>query len=148
MSRHGRQLTRRSSLQSARLSNSRSLVKSKPLPVQGEYVAPEKIEGVYARSPFVAQSFVYGNSLRASLVAVVVPDPEHLLPWAAARKLPGDLKTLCGNKVVADAVLRSMQEEGRAAKLNTFEQVHTLSIHRTGQTHMGSTGGLTVTVCS
>ena len=76
-------------------------------------MAPEKVEGVYARSPFVAQSFVYGNSLRAQLVAVVVPDPDHLLPWAAARKLPGDLKALCANKVVADAVLRSMQEEGR-----------------------------------
>ena len=86
-------------------------------------MAPEKIEGVYARSPFVAQSFVHGNSLQAQLVAVVVPDPEHLLPWAAARKLPGDLKALCANKVVADAVLRSMQEEGRAAKLNSFEQV-------------------------
>ena len=40
---------------------------------------------MYVRSPFVAQSFVFGDSLRHQLVAVVVPDPDHLLPWAASR---------------------------------------------------------------
>ena len=48
-------------------------------------IAPEKIENVYARSSFVAQSFVFGDSLRHQLVAIVVPDPEILLPWAASR---------------------------------------------------------------
>ena len=52
---------------------------------QGEYVAPEKIENVYSRSPFIAQVFVYGNSLSAHLVALVVPDPEVLQPWASQR---------------------------------------------------------------
>jgi long-chain acyl-CoA synthetase len=64
---------------------------------QGEYVAPEKIENVYARSPFVLQSFVYGNSLRAQLVAVVIPDPEYLLPWARERGLGRDPAELCNN---------------------------------------------------
>ena len=94
--------------------------------MQGEYLAPEKVENVYARSPLVAQSFVYGDSFRSQLVAIVVPDPDALLPWAAARKLPKDLKQLCEHKVVIDAVLRSMQEQGRAAKLKGFEQVMTL----------------------
>ena len=38
------------------------------------------------------QSFVYGNSLRSQLVAIVVPDPEYLLPWAKERGLGQDLK--------------------------------------------------------
>ena len=52
---------------------------------QGEYIAPEKLEDVFSRSPLVAQAFVYGNSLRAQLVAVLVPDPDTLFPWAASR---------------------------------------------------------------
>ena len=90
---------------------------------QGEYLAPEKVEGVYSRSPLVAQSFVYGDSYRSQLVAVVVPDPDALIPWATARKLPKDLKQLCAHRTVVDAVLRSMLEQGRAAQLKGFEQV-------------------------
>ena len=90
---------------------------------QGEYIAPEKIENVYVRSPFVLQTFVYGNSLRAHLVAMIVPDPEYLLPWAAERGLPQDLAVLCGHPQVQAAVFKSMQEEGRVAGLKGFEQV-------------------------
>lgn len=43
---------------------------------QGEYVAPEKIENIYLRSKYVAQCFIYGESLKNYLVGIVVPDPE------------------------------------------------------------------------
>ena len=91
--------------------------------LQGEYIAPEKVEAVYGRSPFVAQAFVYGDSLKPQLVAVVVPDPDTLLPWAAERGLPQQLEALCQDAAVAAAVLRSMRQEGGAAQLKGFEQV-------------------------
>ena len=77
---------------------------------QGEYIAPEKIENVYAKCKFAAQCFVYGkdkyfcnvlsvsicrsicncsgklwvgDSFNSSLVAVVCVDPDVLKAWAA-----------------------------------------------------------------
>lgn len=43
---------------------------------QGEYVASEKIEGVYVRAPMVGQIFIYGNSYKPFLLGVVSPEPE------------------------------------------------------------------------
>ena len=90
---------------------------------QGEYVAPEKVENVHMRSPLVAQSFVYGDGLRSQLVAIVVPDADELAVWAKSRDLPQGLDTLCAHPALQAAVLKSIQEEGRAAQLRGFEQV-------------------------
>ena len=52
---------------------------------QGEYIAPEKLENYYVKIPLIAQMYVHGDSLQSQLVAVVVPDPEQLLPFAKSR---------------------------------------------------------------
>jgi fatty acid CoA ligase FadD9 len=42
---------------------------------QGEFVSTARLEGLYtARSPFIHQIYVHGSSLRAYLLAVVVPE--------------------------------------------------------------------------
>eukprot|EP01006_Ploeotia_vitrea_P032581 TRINITY_DN64771_c0_g2_i1.p1 TRINITY_DN64771_c0_g2~~TRINITY_DN64771_c0_g2_i1.p1 ORF type:complete len:721 (-),score=443.10 TRINITY_DN64771_c0_g2_i1:559-2721(-) len=51
---------------------------------QGEYIASEKIEGVLKRSATVSQVWVYGNSYKPFIVAVVVPDGEYW--WNHAKK--------------------------------------------------------------
>jgi long-chain acyl-CoA synthetase len=42
----------------------------------------EYLEGVYVQSPFVQQIFVYGDSLKSVLVAIVVPKADNLKLWA------------------------------------------------------------------
>lgn len=111
---------------------------------QGEYVAPEKIEQICERSPFVFQIFVYGDSLRSDLVAIVSPDPDYILQWAKERGLPQDLGALCKDSGVNMSILRSIQEQGRGSKLRGFEMVK--AIHLTPEAFTIETGLLTPTM--
>jgi long-chain acyl-CoA synthetase len=51
---------------------------------QGEYIAPEKCENIYIQSEFVAQVWVYGDSLRDYCISFIVLDPETMKKWCAA----------------------------------------------------------------
>jgi len=104
---------------------------------QGEYVAPEKIENIYARNKFVAQSFVYGDSLQAFLVAVVVPDEEVLVPWAKERGLMSSSSSgkptttfaaLCALPQVKQHLLKSMIHTGQEGGLKGFEQIRAVFV--------------------
>jgi len=74
---------------------------------QGEYVAPERLEGVYTKSPMVDQMFVYGNSLQSYLVAVIVANE------AEYAKLNKD----------KDALMKAINAFGKENKLKGFEMI-------------------------
>ncbi|ANI39653.1 carboxylic acid reductase [Mycolicibacterium vaccae] len=71
---------------------------------QGEFVTVSKLEAVFGDSPLIHQIYVYGNSARPYLLAVVVPTDAAL-----ARE---DVKT---------AVAESLQDVARAADLQSYE---------------------------
>ncbi|WNG89795.1 carboxylic acid reductase [Mycobacterium sp. ITM-2016-00317] len=71
---------------------------------QGEFVAVSKLEAVFADSPLIRQIYVYGNSARPYLLAVVVPTDAAL-----ARE---DVKA---------AVAESLQDVAKAADLQSYE---------------------------
>ena len=48
----------------------------RPSAAAPRYIAAEKIENILVTAPLVAQIFVYGDSLKDVLVAVIVPDVE------------------------------------------------------------------------
>ncbi|MFC1436259.1 carboxylic acid reductase [Streptacidiphilus sp. N1-3] len=75
---------------------------------QGEFVALAKLEAVYVASPLVRQVYLYGNSSRAYLLAVVVPTPEAI---AGARD----------QKALKAAVVQSLQQVAAQAGLAPYE---------------------------
>ncbi|XP_058077617.1 long chain acyl-CoA synthetase 7, peroxisomal-like isoform X2 [Magnolia sinica] len=89
---------------------------------QGEYIAAEKIENVYAKCKFIAQSFVYGDSFNSCLVAVVSVEADNLKAWAASEGIKyEDLRQLCSDHRARAAVLAEMDAVGREAQLRGFE---------------------------
>jgi fatty acid CoA ligase FadD9 len=74
---------------------------------QGEFVTVSKLEAVFGDSPLVRQIFVYGNSARSYLLAVVVPTDDAL-----ARHDVEALKPLIND---------SLQDVAKAAGLQSYE---------------------------
>ena len=74
---------------------------------QGEFVTVAKLEAVFGDSPLVRQIFVYGNSARSYLLAVVVPTEDAL-----ARHDVESLKPL---------ITESLQDVAKAAGLQSYE---------------------------
>ncbi|MUM30521.1 carboxylic acid reductase [Mycolicibacterium sp. CBMA 361] len=75
---------------------------------QGEFVAVSNLEAVYAGAPLVRQIFVYGNSQRSSLLAVIVPTDEAVARHADQDELKGALHD-------------SLRATARAAELQSYE---------------------------
>ena len=74
---------------------------------QGEFVAVSKVEAVLGDSPLVRQIYVYGNSARPYLLAVVVPTEDALVRHDA-----DELKPL---------ISQSLQDVAKKAGLQSYE---------------------------
>ena len=44
---------------------------------QGEYIIPAKLESVYAKSTYVSQIMIYGNSSMNNIIAIICPEKKH-----------------------------------------------------------------------
>ncbi|XP_041485276.1 long-chain-fatty-acid--CoA ligase 1-like [Lytechinus variegatus] len=95
---------------------------------QGEYVAPEKIETVITRSGLIAQAFVYGESLKSSNVAIIVPDEDQIQKYADANHISGSIEDLCKNQKIRDAIRTELSNVSNAGNLCGFEKVREFSL--------------------
>ncbi|MGY4646298.1 fatty acid CoA ligase FadD9 [Mycobacterium sp. URHB0021] len=84
---------------------------------QGEFVAVSRLEVVFGESPLVAQVFIYGNSARPYLLAVVVPTED-----AQSRYGADELKPV---------ISASLKVAARSADLQSYEIPRDLLIETT-----------------
>mmetsp|Transcript_1125 Transcript_1125/g.1927 ORF Transcript_1125/g.1927 Transcript_1125/m.1927 type:complete len:730 (-) Transcript_1125:95-2284(-) len=104
---------------------------------QGEYIAAEKIESAYGKSPMVGQIWVYGNSFQSFVLAVVVPNLDqvtkflrenNLLSQDEGKDLIGSVSRSCADNYeqVKAAVLASLRNF--QSTLKGFEKVRDIIV--------------------
>ncbi|KAF1758458.1 hypothetical protein GCK72_014916 [Caenorhabditis remanei] len=97
---------------------------------QGKFVAPDLTETLYTSSRFVQQIYVHGDLQKPWLVAVVVPDPEHLAGYAKTKhNIEGKTyEQLCNDPVLAEDVLRHFVQLTEGHNRPRYEGVYAVHL--------------------
>lgn len=98
---------------------------------QGEYISPERIEGVYLAScNYLGQAYVHGDSMQTFLVAIFGVQPDFFAPFASKvlgkEILATDLEAIraaAGDERVRATVLKDLDKVGRKKKFAGYERV-------------------------
>ncbi|GAB4841801.1 Long-chain-fatty-acid--CoA ligase 2 (Long-chain acyl-CoA synthetase 2) (Fatty acid activator 2) [Ancistrocladus abbreviatus] len=90
---------------------------------QGEYVAIEYLEKVYSVSPIVEDIWLYGNSFKSMLIAVIVLNEDSVKKWADQNRYEDSLSELCSCDELRDYVLSELKSAAERNKLKGFEHV-------------------------
>lgn len=90
--------------------------------LNGEYIALEKLESIYRSATVVANICVYADSQKTKPVAIIVPAEPALKKLAESIGVMGDgIEDLAHNQKVQDAVLKELQQAGKAGGLSGIE---------------------------
>ncbi|KAL5700788.1 long-chain-fatty-acid--CoA ligase [Ranunculus cassubicifolius] len=90
---------------------------------QGEYVAVEYLEKVYSFTSILEDIWVYGDSFKSSLVAVVVPHESNTKKWANLNGYKGSYSELLSLDQLKDHILLELKTTAERNKLRGFEQI-------------------------
>ncbi|XP_026436470.1 long chain acyl-CoA synthetase 1-like [Papaver somniferum] len=90
---------------------------------QGEYVSVEYLEKVYSFIPIVDDIWVYGDSFKSMLVAVVVPNVANTKTWASSNGHTGSVSELCSLEALRNHILLELKHTAEQKKLRGFENI-------------------------
>lgn len=90
---------------------------------QGEYIAPEKIEGIFTLSQSIAQCFLYGDSFKNACVCVVMPEEDWVKKWAQTNNVTFNFAELCANNAdLKKEIAADMNKLATEKKLSSLER--------------------------
>ncbi|KAF9688185.1 hypothetical protein SADUNF_Sadunf02G0170800 [Salix dunnii] len=90
---------------------------------QGEYIALEYLENVYNNTPIVEDIWIYGDSCKSTLVAVVVLHEVNTKSWAYLNGHMGSFTELCSLHQLQKFVLSELKITAERNKLKGFEHI-------------------------
>jgi long-chain acyl-CoA synthetase len=88
---------------------------------QGEYISPEKLEGIYGKSLLIAQILIYGDSEKSDLVAIISVENEALKKWAEKQKIVCELDEKFLNANLKMVIAKEMKVFAKEQNLNRWE---------------------------
>lgn len=94
----------------------------------GEYIAPDKLQEVYKTVRGVSDIFVYGDSLKSVLVAVVVSEEPDLLPIAKELGIEGTYEEICHNDDINKWFVDQLAAKQKSSGLKGFERIKKIHI--------------------
>ncbi|KAF2604548.1 hypothetical protein F2Q70_00024250 [Brassica cretica] len=95
---------------------------------QGEYVALEHLESIYGQNPIVQDIWVYGDSFKSMLVAVIVPNPETVNRWANDFGFTKPFEELCSISELQEHILLELKSTAEKHKLSKFEYIKAVTV--------------------
>lgn len=90
---------------------------------QGEYIAVEKVEAAYKESSVIEQIWVYGDSFKNYLLAVVVPSENFVKKWSSEANKKFSYSENCKDLDLVLAIQKEMDSKAKEKKLKGFEVV-------------------------
>ncbi|KAI1326288.1 AMP-binding enzyme [Xylariaceae sp. FL0255] len=97
--------------------------------LNGEYIALEKLESIYRSATVVNNICVYANENKAKPIAIIVPAEPALKKLAADNGVAaGSIEEMVNNKKLKSAVLKELQNAGRAGGLSGIEIIEGVAL--------------------
>lgn len=92
---------------------------------QGEYVAADMLASTFEDSPLISQIFVYGDSSRSFLVAIVVPDRVEVAKLHGEKTISDEkFEEICKSKELCDTIQKELDQIAIDRKLLGYQKIH------------------------